>query len=72
MYNLKDDLLGSVNDIAEYVNKTPRQVYYLLERGILPGFKQGGRWNLRKSTHIAHIEKLEAATIRGSSDAAAS
>ncbi len=72
MYSLKDDLLGSVNAIAEYVNKSPRQVYYLLEHGHLPGYKEGGRWHLRKSTHIKQIEKKEAAAIREASDAVAS
>lgn len=60
MYSLKDDLLESVDAIAEYMNKSPRQIYYLLERGLLPAFKLGGKWTARKSTLHRHIEELEA------------
>ncbi len=72
MYDLKDDLLDNLDAIAEYVNKSPRQTYYLLEHGLIPGYKQGGRWHLRKSTHIKQLEKKEAATIREPSDAGCS
>ena len=64
MYDLKDDLLVNVNAIAEYVNKTPRQVYYLLEHGFLPAFKLGGLWQARKSTINRHIEQLEEGEVR--------
>ena len=72
MYDLKDDLLVNVNAIAKYVNKTPRQVYYLLEHGFLPAYKLGGLWQARRSTINNHIEQLEAATIREASDGTAS
>ena len=64
MNSLKDDLLDSVDAIAEYMNKSPRQTYYLLERGLLPAFKLGGKWQARKSTLHRHIEQLEAGEVR--------
>ena len=36
------DLLNGVNAIAQYLNLTPRQVYYLAESRSLPLFKYGG------------------------------
>ena len=63
MYDLKDDLLPNVGAIADYVRKTPRQVYYLLERGLLPAFKLGGQWQSRKSTINRHIDNLEAREV---------
>ncbi len=64
MTDLKDDLLDSVDAIGEYIKKTPRQTYYLLERGLLPAFKLGGKWTARKSTLHRHIEQLEAGEVR--------
>ena len=60
---LRDDLLKGAASIADYIGESPRRTFYLLERGQIPGFKQGGRWNLRKSTMIKHIEKLEAEAL---------
>lgn len=56
---LADDLLSSVKAIAEFRGEPVRRTYHLLETGQIPGFKLGGRWNSRKSTQLAHIEKLE-------------
>jgi excisionase family DNA binding protein len=36
-----DDVLWGAVQIARYVNRTPRQVYYLLQRGKLPHTKLG-------------------------------
>ena len=33
-----------VKAIAEIVNLRPKQAYYLLEIGVLPATKVGGRW----------------------------
>ena len=56
---LRDDLLKGAASIADYIGESPRRTFYLLERGQIPGFKCGGRWNLRKSTMLKHIEQLE-------------
>lgn len=56
---LAEDILETVDEIAVYVKKTPRQTFYLLEKRILPGFKLGGKWHARKSTIRRKIEELE-------------
>ena len=56
---LADDHLSGVKEIAEYRGESERRTYHLLETGQLRGYKMGGRWNSRKSTILAHIEKLE-------------
>ena len=59
--NLADDLLSGTQEIAQFFGYQPRQVYYLLERGILPGFKIGRKWHARKSRLLDHIDHLEQA-----------
>ena len=54
------DLLSGVDEIAAHIGESHRRVYYLLERKMLPGFKLGARWYLRKSTLQTHIARLEA------------
>jgi len=46
---LRDDLLNGVTEIAEHTGETRRRVYYLLEKGLIPGFQIGKRWYARKS-----------------------
>lgn len=60
---LRDDLLKGAAAIGDHIGESPRRTFYLLEHGLIPGFKQGGRWNLRKSTMLKHIEKLEAEAL---------
>lgn len=39
------DLVWGASAIAAAINRTPRQAYYLLESGSLPGAKKlAGRW----------------------------
>ena len=61
------DLLNGVNAIAQYLNLTPRQVYYLAESHSLPLFKYGGtgQWRGRKSTLKRHIDTLERTAMKG-------
>ena len=56
---LADDHLSGVKAIAGFRGETLRRTYHLLETGQIPGYKLGGRWNSRKSTQLAHVEKLE-------------
>jgi hypothetical protein len=60
---LSDDLLKGAGKIAEYVGKTLRETYDLLEKGALPGFKfeDSKIWHSRKSTIKRHIATREAA-----------
>ena len=56
---LADDVLRGVRAIAEFQGEKQRRTYHLLETGQIPGFKEGGVWNSRKSTQLAHIERRE-------------
>ncbi len=60
MDNLCDDKLTGARAIAEFLGEETRRTFCLLERGELPAFKLGGRWCARRSTLLAHIERLEA------------
>ncbi len=59
MNDLNDDLLKGVSAIAEFQGEKVRRVYYMLEKGLLPGFKRGSIWYARKSTILADIERRE-------------
>jgi excisionase family DNA binding protein len=62
--DLADDLLTGVEEIATFTGLTKREVYHLAPKGKLPVFKLGNRkWQARKSTLRAHIEKLEATNV---------
>jgi len=39
-----DDLLWGVTAIARAIGRTERQVFHLLETGLIPAKKVGGRW----------------------------
>ena len=57
--SLADDRLRGVTEIAEFTGESTRRTYYLLERGLLPGYKRGSIWESRKSTIIADVERRE-------------
>lgn len=54
---LKDDLLMGAKAVAEFVGISERQVYHMLARRQLPGFKIGNTVAAQKSTIIKHIRK---------------
>ncbi len=41
---LESDLLWGVRPISRTINRTERQTFHLLESGLLPATKIGGRW----------------------------
>lgn len=51
---LSDDLLKGVKQIANHTGDGERRTYYLLEHGLIPGFKIGAIWHARKSSLDAH------------------
>lgn len=59
---LADDLLRGVPAISRYTGETPRQTYYALTEGLLPGFKRGKIWYSRKSSLQRRFDELEHAT----------
>ncbi len=65
MTNLNDDLMKGVSQIAEFQGETVRRTYYMLEKGMLPGFKRGSIWYARKSTILADIERREQEAMAG-------
>ena len=42
--DLADDLLDGVAAYSKFTGWPPRKIYYLRERGLLPGGKMGNRW----------------------------
>ena len=61
----KDDVLRGAKDISQHTGHTVRQVFYLAESKIIPAYKEGATWCMRKSTYEAHIERLENEAIQG-------
>ena len=57
---LCDDLIPGAAAIGrEFGGCSERQAFYLLEKGIIPGFKLGRKWYARRSTLRALIEQRE-------------
>ncbi|MGY3130877.1 hypothetical protein ACVWZM_001559 [Bradyrhizobium sp. USDA 4501] len=56
---MSDDLLSGAKAIGEFIGKSERQAFYLLENHLLPGFKNGRTWNARKSTIAEHYARIE-------------
>jgi hypothetical protein len=66
--DLAADTLSGASAIAAFLGKTERQTNHLLEKRQIPAFKLGGRWHMRKSTYRSHIERLESAAQRMTSN----
>ncbi len=58
---IETDLLYGVEQIAEHLKMTRRQVYHLHDQGHLPTFKIGGKVCARRSTLAKHFAAQEAA-----------
>jgi hypothetical protein len=56
-----DDKLRSIREIAEYLDETERRTHYLCQNKLIPAYQIGSRWEMRRSTYLAHIAKLETA-----------
>lgn len=59
------DLLYGVEQIADHLKMTRRQVYHLHDQGHLPTFKIGGKVCARRSTLAKHFEAQERAAREG-------
>jgi hypothetical protein len=59
MINYADDKLRSIREIAEYLDETERRTHYLCQKRLIPAYQVGNRWEMRRSTYLAFIEKLE-------------
>jgi hypothetical protein len=55
----KMDLIWGGEEIAKVIGRTPRVAFALLEKGVLPAKKVGGRWVAERSKLIAFF--MEAA-----------
>ncbi len=56
--SLAEDLLDGVAAYVEFLGWAPRRVYYMLERGQLPGGKIGNRWIGSKRVVRQRLESL--------------
>ena len=57
--DLREDLLVGVAKIAAFRGESKRRVNHLLARGLIPGYKRGGRWESRRSTQLKDITDSE-------------
>jgi hypothetical protein len=60
----QDDLLDGVTDYVAFLGFNRRRVFYLLEKGLLPGGKIGRRWigsKARVRERLAQLTAGEAA-----------
>jgi hypothetical protein len=58
MTELNDDLIWGAGAIAKALNQKPRQVYYQLERGLLPAGRQGDKWVASRRALQEHFARL--------------
>jgi hypothetical protein len=61
--DIADDTLRGVKQIANYLGEKQRRTFYLCENRLIPAYQIGGRWYLRRSTHRAFVERLEAKVL---------
>lgn len=57
------DLLRGAKAIAAFVGVSERRAYYLLERGYLPGVKEGAIWICTRSALLAHYRSAPSAAV---------
>ena len=55
---LGDDILRGVPEIAYFTGEPERRIYYLLERGLIPGGKLGAIWLASKSKLREHYSRI--------------
>jgi hypothetical protein len=59
---LAEDLLRGATQISTFIgDRNVRSTFWKLENGMLPAFKEGSTWVMRKSTYVKHIEEKEIA-----------
>lgn len=61
----KDDLVVGSGAICAFLEISPRQLFYAIKKGDVPGlFKNGGKLVLSKESHrLGIVERIEAARI---------
>ena len=57
----KLDLIWGVSAIAKIIGRTDRQAFGMLEKGLLPAKKVGGRWVVERSKLADFFMKEDAA-----------
>jgi hypothetical protein len=58
--SLASDLLWGARAIGAEIGRAPGKVYYMLEKGLIPGKKMGGTWTSSKSALRAHFTTKQA------------
>lgn len=53
--NEHDDIVWEAAGIGEVIGRTPRQVVHMLNMGLLPAKKVGGRWVASRKKLIAFL-----------------
>ena len=61
--DLNQDLMTGAKEIGDFMNCNTRRAFYLLEKGLIAGFKTGKIWQARKSTLRTQVAEREAAAM---------
>jgi hypothetical protein len=60
-HDLASDLLWGARAIGDEIGRSPGKIYYMLEKGLIPGKKMGGTWTSSRSALRAHFATKQAA-----------
>lgn len=55
IHDLASDLLWGARAIGAEIGRSPGKVYYMLEKGFIPGKKMGGTWTSSRTALRAHF-----------------
>lgn len=55
--NTVPEVIWGAEAIAQIINRTPRQTFALLDAGLLPAKKIGGRWMATRENLIAFLSE---------------
>lgn len=54
----------TVEETAQWLQYAPMTVYRLLKAGVIPGFKVGSKWRVRKETLEKEFERIAEEMVR--------
>jgi hypothetical protein len=67
MDSSSSDLCWGARAIADVIERTERETFYLLENGLIPGRKIGGKWVASRARLLAYCTGDDASARRRAS-----